>query len=57
MSRIDPSQLPKWEAIVSKTYAEQCRWILNGFWAKLSNEAENFFQFVPKDSVVGAGQI
>jgi len=36
------------KTICSKTYKEQAIWFLNGFWHKMSNEAENFWKFTLK---------
>ena len=45
MSRISAEDLAKWEEISTKKYADQCKWILNGFWGKLEGEAENIWKW------------
>ena len=45
MSRISAEDLAKWEEISNKKYANQCKWILNGFWDKLEKEAENIWKW------------
>ena len=45
MSRISAEDLAKWEEISTKKYADQCKWILNGFWGKLESEAENIWKW------------
>ena len=45
MSRISAEDLAKWEAITAKKYADQCKWVLNGFWDKLEVEAENIWKW------------
>ena len=40
MSRIAKSDESKWEKIVSRNYAGQCKYMLNGFWDVLEKDAE-----------------
>ena len=45
MSKVTKSQQAGWTAIVSKNYADQAIWFLNGFWDELAGEAENVWHF------------
>ena len=45
MSKVTKSQQTGWTAIVSKNYADQAIWFLNGFWGDLAGEAENVWHF------------
>eukprot|EP00727_Mastigamoeba_balamuthi_P014294 m51a1_g9488 hypothetical protein (355) ;mRNA; r:634509-636311 len=46
MSRIPAELLEKWQFICTKSYADQAKWMLNGFWDKLEPEAENLWGWV-----------
>jgi chemotaxis protein histidine kinase CheA len=45
MSRIPANLQEKWVFIGSKRFADQCKWMLNGFWDKMESEAENVWQW------------
>eukprot|EP00727_Mastigamoeba_balamuthi_P004727 m51a1_g14252 hypothetical protein (327) ;mRNA; f:266776-268494 len=46
MSRIPAALQEKWVFIGQKRYADQAKWMLNGFWDQLENEAENVWTWV-----------
>eukprot|EP00727_Mastigamoeba_balamuthi_P012836 m51a1_g8175 hypothetical protein (299) ;mRNA; f:114172-115610 len=45
MSRVPAEVLPKWQEICTKCYADQSKWVLNGFWDQLQGETENIWQW------------
>ena len=45
MSKIAPELQKKWEMISGKKYADQCKWMLNGFWDKLEKDAEEIWKW------------
>ena len=45
MSKVTSQQQASWDEIVSKNYADQAIWFLNGFWNELEGEAENLWHF------------
>ena len=45
MSKIAPALQKKWDMISGKKYADQCKWMLNGFWDKLGNDAEEIWKW------------
>ena len=45
MSKIAPEIQKKWDVISTKKYADQCKWMLNGFWDKLGKDAEDIWKW------------
>jgi len=49
MSRVDPKYREKFEALTKKTYVNQAKWFLNGFWDHgAEKESENIWKFAQK---------
>eukprot|EP00455_Lapot_gusevi_P026743 TRINITY_DN281_c0_g3_i2.p1 TRINITY_DN281_c0_g3~~TRINITY_DN281_c0_g3_i2.p1 ORF type:complete len:327 (+),score=182.05 TRINITY_DN281_c0_g3_i2:63-1043(+) len=46
MSRVEEQYKERFAVLTQKTYAEQARWFLNGFWDELQGEAELLWRFV-----------
>jgi len=46
MSKVTAEQQAAWSEIVTKKYADQAIWFLNGFWEELQPEAENVWKWV-----------
>jgi len=45
MSKVTAEQAQAWEDIVSRKYADQAIWFLNGFWEEVKGDAENFWMY------------
>ena len=46
MSKVTAAQQEAWSEIVSKKYADQAVWFLNGFWGELEAHAEDVWKWV-----------
>ena len=45
MSKVTAEQAGAWEDIVTRKYADQAIWFLNGFWEEVKGDAENFWMY------------
>ena len=45
MSKVTAEQASAWEDIVTRKYADQAIWFLNGFWEEVKGDAENFWMY------------
>ena len=45
MSRIPAELAGKWKEISGKRYADQCKWMMNGFWDVLEKDAEMIWKW------------
>eukprot|EP01107_Rhizomastix_libera_P002526 TRINITY_DN1442_c0_g1_i1.p1 TRINITY_DN1442_c0_g1~~TRINITY_DN1442_c0_g1_i1.p1 ORF type:complete len:299 (-),score=107.40 TRINITY_DN1442_c0_g1_i1:83-979(-) len=54
MSKIPAEHLAKWNEITKFKYAEQAKWVLNGFWDNLEKEAERIWGFVQEFNALDA---
>jgi len=50
MDRIGSICEKQWQQIVSRNYADQCKYMLNGFWDKLEKDAEHIYNWCQKIS-------